>query len=69
MSKKTFIALADAIREHNQMVAEGTLQAAPFDAEQLKTLAGFCYRENHKFLKERWFDYIAGVCGPNGGAR
>ena len=67
MTKKHFIALADSIKEHNSNVAEGWLKSEPFDEEQLKTIAGFCYRENNRFDRQLWFDYIAGNCGPDGG--
>ena len=57
MSKKHFIALADAIR------ADGT-----FTSRQVSALAGFCKMQNDDFKASRWFDYIAGNVGPNGGA-
>lgn len=60
MTKKHFIALADAIKEHNQ-------QGIPFLPSQLDTLASFCKLANSNFNRERWLDYIAGECGPNGG--
>lgn len=63
MTKKHFIALADALREHNRLSATYT----PFDAEQLDTLAAFCQSENPNFNRELWLDYIAGNCGPSGG--
>lgn len=63
MSKKHFIALADAIRDHNRVVNNGDR----FTQEQLQTLASFCRRQNSNFMKDRWFDYIGGLCGPNGG--
>lgn len=63
MSKKDFIALADAIRTHNEH------NALPFGQEQLETLATFCAQQNPNFKRDRWLDYIAGKCGPNGGKR
>jgi len=57
MSKKHFIALADAIR----------LAAVPFLDAQIEELADFCQSQNNQFNRERWLDYIAGKCGPNGG--
>jgi hypothetical protein len=60
MSKRHFIALADAIRIHNQ-------HSAPFDTEHLKTLVAVCKSANPNFNADRWLDYIAGRCGPNGG--
>jgi hypothetical protein len=62
MSKKDFIALADAIREHNRTGNE-------FSPSQLATLASFCHQQNPEFKRDRWLDYIAGLCGQNGGKR
>jgi hypothetical protein len=64
MTKKHFIALADAIREHNKFEP-----ATAFSEPQLRTLIEFCRRENSAFMATRWLDYIAGECGPNGGKR
>ncbi len=66
MSKKDFIALADAIREHNQHLAPDDKR---FEAGHLDTLADFCKSQNSNFMRDRWLSYIAGECGPNGGAR
>ena len=65
MSKRDFIALADAIRDHNESTVG---QAEPFTEEHLATLILFCRGQNSAFLTGRWRDYIAGKCGPNGGA-
>ena len=65
MSKKDFIALADAIRYHNANLAADD---QPFDAEQLDVLSDFCQSQNNRFLRDRWLDYIAGECGPGGRA-
>jgi len=65
MSKKQFVALADSIREHNRFAkfnGENT-----FTDDQLAALARFCASANPRFKRERWLDYIAGRCGPNGG--
>jgi hypothetical protein len=66
MSKKHFVALADLIREHNRLANFNGENA--FTEDQLATLARFCASENPRFKRERWLDYIAGDCGPNGGA-
>jgi hypothetical protein len=29
--------------------------------------ADFCQKHNPAFKRQRWFDYIDGKCGPNGG--
>ncbi len=62
MSKQDFVALADAIREHNKFEKD------QFTVEQLDTLAAFCRRQSAAFMRDRWLDYIAGKCGKNGGA-
>jgi len=64
MTKKNFIALADTIREFNKFNPD-----QPFTREQLHALAIFCMRQNGNFKADRWLAYIAGECGPNGGAR
>jgi len=56
MSKKHFIALADAIKKQGN-----------FQLDHLETLAEFCRSQNSNFKRERWLSYIAGECGPNGG--
>lgn len=64
MTKKDFIALADAIRE-----AETGVRMHPYFLDaQLDILADFCAARNPRFNYERWLGYIRGECGPNGGA-
>lgn len=65
MSKKHFIALADAIRDFNECAKHGDCD--PFTPTQIALLAGFCEEQNPNFNRERWLDYIAGKCGKNGG--
>ena len=62
MTKKHFIALADYIRLGNE---EGTVV---FTDAHIHALAMFLHEQNPRFLADRWKDYIAGKCGPNGGA-
>jgi hypothetical protein len=70
MTKQHFIALADAIREHNSVLERyGKGKFTPFSPDQIHTLATFCQSQNSRFNRERWLAYIAGECGPNGGAR
>jgi hypothetical protein len=57
MSKKHFIALADAIR----------LSGVAFSDAHLRVLMAFCKSQNANFLPDRWRAYIDGECGPNGG--
>ena len=71
MSKQDFVALADAIREHGTMLDHHSLVRVtdtPLTKDQINMLADFCRRQNPNFNRERWLDYIAGKCGPNGGA-
>ena len=72
ISKKDFIALADYIRGWN-ITQSSPLQDAftdkPFTAAQIEHLAKFCLAQNSNFNRERWMDYVAGNCGPNGGQR
>ena len=57
MSKKHFIALADAVRPLN------------LNPEQLSGLADFCSQQNPLFKRDRWLGYVAGTCGKNGGSK
>ena len=66
MTKKHFIALADAIREHNAESNDPN-GPAPFTLAQMGTLANVCARSNPRFNRERWLGYIAGTNGKNGG--
>ena len=61
-----FIALADAIREHNASVVNDATKH-PFTYDQMLTLANTMAHEDPRFLRHRWMSYIAGQCGPNGG--
>ena len=66
MTKQHFIKIADAIREHNSKLST---KDTPFTSEHLATLADTFKRINPNFKSDRWLDYIAGNCGPNGGKR
>jgi hypothetical protein len=67
MTKKHFVALADSIREHNRVARFNGENA--FTQEQLAALARFRASQNPRFKRERWLNYIAGDCGPNGGMK
>lgn len=60
MTKKHFIALADMIKQ---------AQDTPyyFNDQQIMLIANLCSAENAMFNRERWYDYIEGVCGKSGG--
>ena len=67
MSKKHFRALADELRaERNTFTSRHSAQA--FE-DMLDILVGFCKRQNGRFDEDRFRGYVAGLCGPNGGAR
>jgi hypothetical protein len=55
MSKKDFIALADALRGKN----------IPLDV--LEAIMEFCEKQNPRFMRDRWLGYLRGECGKNGG--
>ena len=61
MSKKHFIALADAIKNGTALI---TLTQV-----QIEALADFCRAQNSNFNRDRWLGYIAGTNGKNGGKR
>jgi len=65
MTKKHFIALADAVKAHN---ASGGMKGdRPFTPDHLNTLARFCNAQNPSFKFSRWIGYVRGENGPNGG--
>ncbi len=66
MNKKLLIALADLIIASGP--ADRSAQGA-FSPSAVALLADFCAKANPNFKRERWLDYIAGRCGPNGGPR
>lgn len=80
MSKKHFIALADVVRRlQPDMGVPASLSTPQAHAEKdgrqaqwllmRDALADFCAAQNGNFKRDRWLGYIAGECGPNGGAR
>ena len=71
MTKKHFIALADAIGyarghamagENPEAELAGVMAAAEY-------IANACKEANPNFNRERWLGYIAGTNGKNGGKR
>lgn len=64
MTKKHFIALADAIKEHHEVNKH---PLAHFNQPQLEVLARFCQKQNPNFNYSQWLNYIDGTCGKNGG--
>lgn len=71
MTKKNFIALADAIKDRrlsSRALDVCSNFAEPFSPRQLELLANFCESQNPAFNRARWLGYIAGTNGKNGGA-
>lgn len=73
MTKKHFIALADCMRRLKPVgLIEDKGQALAAHAQwkdTVQALADFCQSQNSQFNRSWWLAYIAGECGPNGGAR
>lgn len=68
MSKKDFIALADAVRE----VVTGPQAAEVYrvdimQARVIDALCRFQRGQNSAFNESRWRSYLMGECGPSGG--
>ena len=61
MTKKHFIALADAIHRRQSLGID------IFSQSQLDFLADFLDTQNPRFNRDRWIGYIRGENGPNGG--
>lgn len=57
MTKKHFIELANLIKD----------DLNDFTPNAIERLADFCQAQNPRFNRERWLDYLANKCGPNGG--
>jgi hypothetical protein len=57
MTKKDLVALADALRRHNQ-TADGRTEFTP---DHLLVLADLCAPQYPDLNRKRWIDYIAGV--------
>lgn len=68
MSKKDFIALADALRpvlNKEHATVDGVITYGP--APVVDALCSFMRGQNPRFNEGRWRDYLAGECGPSGG--
>lgn len=68
MSKKDFIALADALRRVPGLTQKNTGFAHRYvDGQKvLEAIADVCAADNPRFKRDRWFAYIRGECGPSG---
>jgi hypothetical protein len=71
MSKKDFIALADALRpiiEGPVMVHETGKPTRTIQDDLARAMADFCAGQNPQFKRDRWLSYLRGECGPSGDA-
>ncbi len=68
MSKQDFIALADALKLSRPNPSAGlrNVLVEQWHAD-VNAIASVCIASNPNFKRDRWFDYINGECGPNGG--
>ena len=69
MTKKHFIALADAIKAYQNLPNQGLPVMNIFTDNQISMLADFCGEQNPRFNRYRWLSYIADKCGSGGGRR
>jgi putative protein kinase ArgK-like GTPase of G3E family len=67
MSKRHFIALADALRAEKPQPNWNPNKLAQWELD-VKAVANVCAASNSAFKRDRWMDYVNGLCGPNGGA-
>ena len=71
MTKKDFIALADELRPALRgpiMVHETGKPVKTIQGELVNALCRFMAAQNPLFKEARWRAYLAGDCGPGGGA-
>lgn len=67
MSKKHFIALADALRAEKPGINWDPNKMVQWELD-VKAIANACAASNPRFNRERWMSYVNGECGPNGGS-
>ena len=66
MTKQDFIALADALRVERPGINWDINKAVQWELD-CKAVADVCQQSNSRFNRSRWYGYIKGECGPNGG--
>jgi hypothetical protein len=75
MSKKHFIALADALRREKLRLTHDDMENDYLRGRDnqwerdVKQIADVCAASNPAFNRERWMNYVNGLCGPNGGVK
>lgn len=68
MSKKDFIALADALRAEKPGANWDANKHVQWECD-VKAVADVLARDNPRFMRGRWMEYVNGLCGPNGGPK
>ena len=68
MTKKHFIALADALRAEKPGTNWDANKHVQWGLD-VKAIANVCAAHNPNFNLGRWLGYIAGTNGPSGGKR
>lgn len=67
MSKKHFIALADALRAQKPADHWDPKQKVQWELD-VKAVASICAHFNYNFNRDLWMRYVNGECGPSGEA-
>lgn len=69
MTKKHFIALADVFRDAKPIKCMDLSYTVGRDSQWSEDVERVCqYLSTFpNFNRERWIDYVNGVCGPSGG--
>ena len=67
MSKKHFVMLADALRAEKPASHWNPNKMTQWELD-VKAIADVCARCSPNFKRDRWMDYVNGLCGPSGGA-
>lgn len=66
MSKKHFIALADALKAQRPADHWDPNKRVQWELD-CRAIADVCGTFNERFNRTRWFEYLYGTCGKNGG--
>ncbi len=66
MTKKHFIALADALRTERPQPNWCQNKHTQWTLD-VKAIADVLARSSPRFNRQRWLDYVNGLCGPCGG--